>query len=50
MKTILKKKGYYIKKKSIEKNIIDKISRELIVDGASFYEKKLNINKKIFSI
>ena len=49
MKTILKKKGYYIKKKSIEKNTIDKITKDLLVDGASFYEKKLNINKK-FSV
>ena len=31
MKTILKKKGYYIKKKSIEKNTIDKITKDLLV-------------------
>jgi superfamily II DNA or RNA helicase len=49
MKTKLKKNGYYIKKKSIQKNILDNIRKDMVVDGASYYEKKLNIDKK-FSI
>jgi superfamily II DNA or RNA helicase len=49
MKTKLKKNGYYIKKKSIQKNILDDIRKDMVVDGASYYEKKLNIDKK-FSI
>lgn len=46
MITKLKKNGYYIKKKSIQKNIIDNIIKDMTVDGATYYEKKLNINKK----